>query len=361
METSVFSPNDLAARIRRDVERTVLRAKNGIKYVAGVGRPAVGASPKDTVWSRDKVQLWRYHSDARRFRPPLFLVMSLVSRSYILDLRPGSSMVEDFLAAGFDVFCLDWGIPDEVEAGNTLETYCNEYLPRAVAAACAEAGSDGVTMLGYCFGGILALIYTAAHPGPQVRNLISAATPFDSSKTNAFPGLLNEGRLEPEELFDETGNVPPEVIVNGFQLARPTAQLASYANLWENLWNDEFFEAYQVVDGWARDQIPFPGACFAQTTRMLARENRLAEGTMRLDGRRISLKKITCPFLNVIAERDHLAPIEAAAPLTAAVGSKDVEELRIDAGHVGLFIGRSSRKVTMPKVIDWMRRHSDAH
>jgi len=319
----------------------------------------MGVSPKDTVWSRDKVQLWRYHSESRRFRPPLFLVMSLVSRSYILDLRPGSSMVEDFLAAGFDVFLLDWGIPDEVEAGNTLETYCDEYLPRAVAAACAEAGSDGVTMLGYCFGGILALIYTAAHPG-QVRNLISAATPFDSSKTNAFPGLLNEGRLEPEELFDETGNVPPEVIANGFQLARPTAQIASYANLWENLWNDQFFEAYQAVDGWARDQIPFPGACFAQTTRILARENRLAEGTMRLGSRPISLRKITCPFLNVIAEKDHLAPIEAAAPLTSAVGSKDAEELRIDAGHVGLFIGRSSRKVTMPKVIDWMRRHSDA-
>ena len=51
--------------------------------------------------------------------------------------------------------------------------------------------------------------------------------------------------------------------------------------------------------------------------------------------------------------------LEAASPLTSAVGSKDVEELRIDAGHVGLFIGRSSRKVTLPKVIDWMRRHSD--
>ena len=360
METSVFSPSDLGARIRRDVERSVLRARNGIKYVAGIGRPALGASPKDTVWTRDKVELWRYHSDARRYRQPLLLVMSLVSRSYILDLRPGSSMVEDFLAAGFDVFCLDWGIPDELEADNTLETYCDEYLPRAVAATCAEAGADGVTMLGYCFGGILSLIYAAAHPGPQVRNLISAATPFDSSKTNAFPGLLNEGRLEPEEVFDETGNVPAEVIVNGFQLARPTAQIASYANLWENLWNDEFFEAYQAVDQWARDQIPFPGACFAQTTRMLNRENRLAKDTMRLGGRPISLKTITCPFLNVIAERDHLAPVEAAAPLTSAVGSKDVEEFRIDAGHVGLFIGRSSRKVTMPKVIDWMRRHSDA-
>ena len=119
---SALSPSDLADRIRRDVGRSVLRAKNGIKYVAGIGRPDVGCSPKDTVWTRDKVELWRYHSEKRRYRPPILLIMSLVSRSYILDLRPGSSMVEDFLEAGFDVFLLDWGIPDELDARNTLET-----------------------------------------------------------------------------------------------------------------------------------------------------------------------------------------------------------------------------------------------
>jgi polyhydroxyalkanoate synthase len=92
---------------------------------------------------------------------------------------------------------------------------------------------------------------------------------------------------------------------------------------------------------------------------MLSRENRLAKDAMRLGGRSISLKDITCPFLNVIAERDHLAPVESASPLTTAVGSKDSTEIRIDAGHVGLFVGRSSRKITLPKVIDWIQRHGD--
>lgn len=356
---SVLSASDLTARIRREVERSVLRAKNGIKYVAGVGRPGVGLSPKDTVWSRDKVQLWRFHSEARRIRPPVLLVMSLVSRSYIFDLRPGNSVIQSFLEAGLDVFGLDWGVPDELEAGNTLETYCDEYLPRAVAATCKEAGSTDVTMLGYCFGGILSLLYAAGHPDEPIRNLISVATPFDSSKTNSFVRVLEEGRLEPEELFDETGNVPADVLASGFRLAKPTAEIASYLNLWENLWNDEFVEGYQTMEQWARDQIPFAGACFAQTTRMLSRENRLARNTMRLGGRAISLKDITCPFLNVIAEKDHLAPVDSARPLTGATGSTDVEELLLPAGHVGLFVGRAARKITLPKVIDWIHRHSE--
>jgi polyhydroxyalkanoate synthase subunit PhaC len=358
MESGLIA-SDLVARIRRDVERSVLRARNGIKYVAGIGRPGLGLSPKDTVWTRDKVELWRYRSETRRFRPPVFLVMSLVSRSYILDLRPGNSVVEFLLGEGFDVFMLDWGVPDELEAKNTLETYTVEYLPRAVDAVCAEVGQDNLTMLGYCFGGILSLLYASGHPGPQLRNLIAVATPFDSAHMTDMGKVLSERRLEPEELFDESGNVPADVIAAGFRIQRPTAELASYANLWENLWNDQYVEGYQAMDTWARDQIPFAGACFAQTVRKLQRENAFAQGTLRLGGRPIRVSEITCPFLNVIAEYDHLVPVAAAAPLTKAVGSKDVEELRLPAGHVGLFVGRSGQKVTLPKVADWIRRHSD--
>ncbi len=39
----------------------------------------------------------------------LLIVFSLFSRSYIMDLRPGNSFVERLLAAGFDVYLLDWG------------------------------------------------------------------------------------------------------------------------------------------------------------------------------------------------------------------------------------------------------------
>ena len=53
-------PADLVARVRRDVGRNLSRARNGVKYVTGIDRPKVGTTPKDTVWRRDKAQLWRY-------------------------------------------------------------------------------------------------------------------------------------------------------------------------------------------------------------------------------------------------------------------------------------------------------------
>src|SRR5436305_261575 len=127
------SPGPLWLRAVHRLERTVLRARNGVRYVRGSSKPKVGATPKETVWERDRAQLWRYQSDSVRYGPPILIVHSLVSRSYILDLRPGNSAVEYLVKAGFDVFMLDWGVPDERDANNDFATYVDEYVPRAVA------------------------------------------------------------------------------------------------------------------------------------------------------------------------------------------------------------------------------------
>src|SRR6478735_7867383 len=91
--TSVLKPLNVVARINRDVERSLLRARNGVRYATT--KANVGATPRDVVWRRDRAELWRYRSATPiRYQPPVVIVHSLVSRSYILDLRPGSSAVE---------------------------------------------------------------------------------------------------------------------------------------------------------------------------------------------------------------------------------------------------------------------------
>ena len=132
---------------------------NLTRHVMGIDRAPVGQTPRDAVWSNGKAVLCRYRSESPAVRPPLLLVMSLVSRSFILDLQPGNSFIERLVAEGFDVFLLDWGVPDEEEANNTLETYCDELLPQAVAKVNQMGGDNGVTVFGYCYGGLLSLLY----------------------------------------------------------------------------------------------------------------------------------------------------------------------------------------------------------
>ena len=83
---------------------------------------------------------------------PILFVMSLVTTAKVFDLQEDNSLIRRFLDAGHDVYLLDWGVPDAVESKNTLETYCDEYLPRAVRAVVEESGSEDLNLFGYCLG-----------------------------------------------------------------------------------------------------------------------------------------------------------------------------------------------------------------
>jgi polyhydroxyalkanoate synthase len=89
------------------------------------------------------------------------------------------------------------------------------------------------------------------------------------------------------------------------------------------------------------------------------RRNALCDGSLVLGGEPVDLGAIRCPVLNVMAERDHIVPLAAAEPVTRLVGSGEADELRLQAGHVGLVAGRAAAKVTLPGIVDWITSHSD--
>ena len=353
------SPQGVLGRVRRDVERNVQRARNGLRLAAGADRPAVGQTPKDVVWERGRSQLWHYHNDDVRHSPPLLIVFSLISRSYILDLTPGNSFVEHLLDAGFDVYFLDWGEPDERDAENRLEDYADDYIPAAVARVLELAGTEELTMVGYCFGGDLALLYAAHHPDAPVRSLTVMATPVDFRHLGPLADVFRVGGLEVDSVLDGDGNVPPEVVVRGFKTLTPTSEVTRYVTLWERLWNDEYVAAYRAMTGWSDDHLPFPGAAARQTVQMLLRDNGMMTDRLRLGGDPVHLRDVRLPFLTVRATRDHIVPDDATAPLIDLVGSPDKHELCLDAGHMGLVVGRTAARTTVPTIIDFLRHRSD--
>src|SRR4051812_47374482 len=354
-------PAHLIARVNRDVERSLLRARNGLRYVAGTHRPKLGATPKAVVWRRGRAQLWRYRrGPAVRYAPPVVIVHSLVSRSYILDLRPGSSMVEYLVNAGLDVFMLDWGVPDELDADNRLATYVDGYLPRALAAVRRETGCREVTLAGYCLGGLMAALYAAGNADAAVRNLILMATPIDFAEMGPMVAALREGRLSADDLTDGTGNVPADVLYSGFYMLAPTTEIAQKATLLEHLWNDEFVEGFQAMAMWSRDHVPFPGAAFREIVELLVRDNALMSGRLRVGGRVVDLADARGDVLVAMAERDNVVPASATEPALQLVGKPERRhELRLPGGHVTFGAGRSAFRHTMPRLTEWIMAHSD--
>jgi polyhydroxyalkanoate synthase len=341
------------------LERQVLRARNGLAYLAGANRPVMAQTPRDLVWKRDKARLWRYRSAERRQRPPVLIVHSLVSKSYILDLLPNTSMVRYLLGEGFDIFLLDWEPADSADAENTLETYVDGYIPEAIGALLEEAGAEEVTLIGYCFGGVLTLLLAAAHPELPIRNLMVMATPCDYREMGFMSDMFREHRLDADDVIDETGMVPARALDEGFQSLKPTEILTQRVNFFQNLWNDQFVEGFLAIAIWARDQVPFPGGVFRQTVERLIRQNALYEGVIPYGRGEVRLRDIRCPFLNAYAEQDGITPAASSEPLTRMVGSDDVSELRLESGHIGFVAGRQAATVARPQIRDWLAGHSD--
>jgi polyhydroxyalkanoate synthase subunit PhaC len=357
--TTESSSVNVLDRVLLEVERNALRARNGIRMAAGLSRPKLGTTPKDVVWRRGRSELWHYRNDSVRFSPPLLIVFSLFSRSYILDLQPGNSFVERLLAAGFDVYLLDWGVPDERDAANQLEDYVDDYLPAAVERVRHLTGAEEINLLGYCFGSVLSLLYAAHHLDAPLRSLTVMTTPVDRQQLGPLTSVIGKDGMDVETMLDADGNLPPQIIHQAFQVLKPTAQITQYVDLWERLWGDDYVTAHQAMAGWASDHIPLPGGVAKQLAN-LVQDNAIVNDTLLLGGDRVTLSAITVPFLTVLATRDHIVPEASAAPLIDLVGSPDKHELRLDAGHVGLLVGRGAAKTTIPTIIEFLIERSEA-
>ena len=332
--------------------RPFRRVINGLRLAASLDRPGVGCTPRTVIWSRGRASLMHYTAGADAGRPAILLVPSLINRSYIWDLRHGDSFVEHLLGAGYDVLCLDWGLPDARDAHNTMSTYIDDYMMAAVAAATRRCASVPI-VIGHCFGSLIAVLW-AASTEQQPPALITLAAPTSWDEVGPLSWITRQGRIEPEDVLDETGNVPPAAMLAAFRMIRPLGDAVTYVTLADRLHDREATQAIWALTVWARGHIPFPGATFVEMIRKLSRENSLTTGKVAFGGRIRELSSITAPFLNIYGSKDHVAPPESVKPLTGLVGSRKAEQRELNAGHIGLLVGSTMRAKTMPTVIGWL-------
>jgi polyhydroxyalkanoate synthase subunit PhaC len=350
--TGAASITGLAGYVSAIAGRQVRRVVNGLRLAAGLDRPGVGCTPRTVIWSRGRASLMHYTAGADAGRPAILLVPSLINRSHIWDLRHGESFVEHLLGAGYDVLCLDWGQPDARDAHNTMSTYVDDYMVAAVAAATRRCGSVPI-VIGHCFGGLMALLW-AASTEQQPPALITLAAPTNWDEVGPLSWLTRQGRIEPEDVLDETGNVPPAAMLAAFQMIRPLGDVVTYVTLFDRLHDREATQAIWALTVWARGHIPFPGATFVEMIRKLSRENSLTTGKVAFGGRIRELSSITAPFLSIYGSKDHVAPPESVKPLIGLVGSRKAEQRELNAGHIGLLVGSTMRTKTIPTVIGWL-------
>jgi polyhydroxyalkanoate synthase len=156
-------------------------ALEGIFPDIAVGKTSFQVADEDRLLN---FKLLRYAKEEDNEKV-LLIIPHIINRPYILDLNDDVSVIRKFCEKGFSVYMSDWGYPTMKQRKISFSDYAN-YLDKAVDFICKERGVKRVSVLGYCTGGIISLMYAALHP-EKVGKLILLATPVD------FPGGMIRG------------------------------------------------------------------------------------------------------------------------------------------------------------------------
>jgi len=311
--------------------------------------PAVGLTPADVVHAENKWRLLRYRPRAEglAFATPLVLVPSLINRHYVLDLLPGKSFVEYFVARGHDVYCIDWGTPGDEDRYVTFDDVCDRYLGRALRKSAELSAAPRSHVLGYCLGGTLAAIHAAAHP-ERFASLTALAAPIGFHDAGLLSAWTRSASFDVGAVVRATGNVPWQLMQSAFHMLRPTLNLSKAVHLVDRLWDDEHMNGFLALERWGNDNVSFPGACYERYVEELYRKNALVAGTFTLSGKPARLEAITCPTLAVTFEHDNIVPPESAAVLLDRISSNDKHRIHLPGGHVGAVVSKKASEKLWP-------------
>jgi polyhydroxyalkanoate synthase len=350
-------PVDLiVSKLAEDAQRVRQRASKASEVLLSDLDAELAPTPFDIVYREDRIALKHYRPEGGvRYKTPLLVVYALINRETMLDLQPGRSVVERFLQAGIDLYMIDWGYPTRKDRFLGFDDHINGYMDNVVEVIRKRTGAPQINLMGICMGGTFSVIYSALHP-EKIKNLVTTVTPtnFDTDK-----GLLHVWmkHMDVDRVVDTYGNLSADIMNLGFLLLNPARlMIDKYVGFLEHMDDKRFVENFVRMEKWIFDSPDLPGEVFRQFIKDCYQENKLIDSRLEVGGRRVDLKKVTMPLLNIYGKFDHLVPPEACDKLTGRVGSRDTEDICLDTGHIGIYVSSKCQREFAPRIAAWLQK-----
>ena len=316
------------------------------------------ATPMHAVYRENKLTLWKTNDPAGSDKVPLLLIPALINRQYILDLSESNSLCQALSAAGYEVYLVDWGKATGEDRWQSFSEVITGPLRRLVRKVTRLSRRKPV-LFGYCLGGILANIFTACYP-ESVAGLVAMTAPVDFAKAGYMALWTRKDYLDPYQVVDALGNLPPEMIQNGFVALKPAQFLRKWRTAWEKQDNQDFLDTFFILETWVNDNVPFPGGTWQDYIHWLYQDNRLYRNELWIEAHHATLDKISCPVLTIVADQDHIVPPESALPLHEMAGSPDKTLLSLPGGHVGIIASSKLFPRLVTELTGWLDERSFA-
>ncbi len=346
-----WNPSGLA----EELTNTTDKLAKGYETLQNIEEVEVATTPKEKVWQRDHVSMYHYTRDSKpKCATPVLVSFAMLNRHDVLDLQPDRSLMKKLLDEGLDIYIMDWGYPTKADRYLTMEDYIDGYMNDAIDFVRKTSGQDKIHKMGICQGGTFSMIYASLYP-EKLKSLTTYVAPYDFEPGGNGCMLYTWAKyIDVDAMVDSVGTIPGEMIDSAFGMLKPSMNISKYLGVLNSLDDEKKMLNFLRMEKWKGDLPAMPGEMYRKYIKDLFRDNLLIKGEFELGGRKVDLKNMTVPYLNVYATDDNIIPNESTLPVMDAIGSKDKEEYPFPGGHIGVFVGSKSQKELAPSVAKWV-------
>src|SRR4051794_26849877 len=311
--------------------------------------------PATVIDSGPQRTVSRYETQRRRRGAPVLLVPPLAAPAICFDLRRGCSLAEHLVVGGRRTYLLEYGQIEYRNRDLGLEHWIEDVIPAAVRAAAQDAGRP-VRVIGWCLGGIMALLAHAMDNELPIEAAALVASPFDFGKVPLVAPLrpiaaVTRGHVV-AQIYRVLGGAPAPVVKRGYQLAGIDKYVMKPWTMVSNSGDRDLLAQIEAVDAFMSRMHAYPGRTFGQLYHRIFRTNDLANGKLALTDRTIDLADVTIPLLAVAGRGDGIAPVPACHHVGDLVPNAPSVKLETaPGGHLGVLTGRAARGTTW-KLLD---------
>lgn len=270
----------------------------------------LAVTPGKVVFRNRLIELIQYEPTTKTVHPePILIVPAWIMKYYILDLRPGRSLVEYLLDRGHTVFMISWKNPGPEERELGMEDYRQLGVMHALDAVNAIVPGRPIHAAGYCLGGTLLSLAAAAmarEGDDRLKSLTLLATQVDFTEPGELELFIDESQVAfLEHVMWLRGYLDSQQVAGAF------AMLRSRDLIWSRIIHEYLFGQRQSMfdlKAWNADPTHLPYRMHSDYLRKLFLDNEFASEQYEVDGKPIHFGDIRVPIFVVATVKDHIAP-----------------------------------------------------
>jgi len=304
----------------------------------------LGVTPGMVVARTDVCELIQYQPTTPTVhRFPLLMVPPMINKYYITDIAPGRSMLEYFVAQGYQVFAISWRNPGKDARNWDLNTY-GEAVVNSVGVLRQITKAPKVNIIGLCAGGILSSMVSAHLSATgqldQVASLCLGVTLLDMTEAGTTVSLTDEGTAVVSILASRVRGY-----MDGRTLAEVFAWLRPNDLIW-NYWVNNYLQGktpppFDILY-WNADTTRMPAALHRNFIEIAVANALTKPGAVSMLGSPVDLSKVDVDSYVVAGIDDHISPWPSAYRATQLLGSSNVRFVLSNAGHIAAMVNPPS-------------------